>query len=206
MKLILCTLSVFSVAGLSGLLASSAIPRASGPAPAAENFEIDAVHSTVVFRSNHLGISQAWGRFDKFGDDSKIVYDAADPSKSSILFVVEADSVDTAAPDRDKHLRSADFFNAKEFPQIVFESKKISGKPEALTVEGALTFHGVTKTVKAQAKVVGKGDTPLGDHRAGFVAELTIDMRDYDVAFAKKTPPVVGPEVALTVSVEGVRK
>ena len=120
--------------------------------------------------------------------------------------VIEAESVNTNAPDRDKHVKSADFFNAKEFPEIVFESKKVSGKPEALTVEGELTFHGVTKPVSAKARVVGTGDTMFKDHRTGFAAELVLDMADFNVAFVKKTPGAVGPEVALTISLECVRK
>jgi len=203
MKVFLATLTV---AGLASLAASSARVVAPPAPAAAENYTIDNVHSTVVFHTKHIGISEAYGRFDRFSDKSAIVYDAADPSKSSILAVIEAESVNTNAPDRDKHLRSADFFNAKEFPEIVFESKKISGKPEALTIEGDLTFHGVTKKVSAKARVVGAGETMFKDHRAGFVAELTLNMADYNVELVKKTPGAVGPEVALTISLECVRK
>ncbi len=203
MKLLLCSLAL---AGLGTLLGSANPSRPSSAAPGAETFAIDTDHSTVLFRTTHLGLSQAWGRFNKFGEASKIVFDAADPAKSSVLLVVAAESVDTAAPDRDKHLRSADFFNSKEFPEIVFQSKTVGGKPEALTIEGELTFRGVTKPVKAKAKVVGQGDTPFGDHRAGFVAELTLDMNDYGVPFTKKSPTAVGPEVSLTISIEGVRQ
>ena len=203
MKILLSTLLV---AGLAGLAASSArVPAPPAPA-AAETYTIDNVHSAVVFHTKHIGISEAYGRFDKFSDRSTVVYDAADPSKSSILVVIEADSVNTNAPDRDKHLRSADFFNAKEFPEVVFESKKVSGKPEALTVEGDLTFHGVTKRVSAKARVVGAGETMFKDHRAGFVAELTMNMADFDVELVKKTPGAVGPEVSLTISLECIRK
>lgn len=203
MKLLICALSV---AGLVALLASATPPRAPATARAAETFAIDTAHSTVLFRTAHLGISDAWGRFNQFGEASQIVFDAADLAKSSVLLVVAADSVDTAAPDRDKHLRSADFFNSKEFPEIVFQSKKITGTSDALTIEGELTFRGVTKPVKAVGKVVGQGDTPFGDHRAGFVAELALDMNDYGVPFTKQSPTAVGPRVELTISVEGVRK
>jgi len=204
MKLVLSTLLCASLAGGAAAFGSSAAaPRT--PAPA-EAYEIDATHSSVIFRSLHVGVSQNYGRFDAISDKSTLTYDAADPSKSSILLVIEAESVDTNNADRDKHLRSGDFFGAKEFPEIVFESKKVSGKAPDLVVDGELTFHGVTKPVSAKVHVVGKADTFLKDHRAGFLGELSIDMADFGVEFVKKSPGAVGPKVDLTVSLECVRK
>jgi polyisoprenoid-binding protein YceI len=202
MKLLAPSLLVASLAGLS-----AAIPAGTPtvPAPAAESYTIDNGHSTVLFHTKHLGISEAYGRFNKISEDSALVFDA-DLAKSSIRLVVEAESVDTGVPDRDKHLRNADFFNSKEHPEIAFESKKISGKPEALEVTGELTFLGVTKSVTAKARQVGKGDTFMKDHRLGLVAELTFSMADFGVAFVKQSPGAVGPDVHLTVSLECVRK
>lgn len=202
MKLLVASSLVAALAGLSAAFPSSA-PTA--PAAAAETFVVDNAHSTVVFHTKHLGISEAYGRFNKLTEDSQVVLDA-DPSKSSLRVVVLADSVDTGLPDRDKHLRNADFFNAKEHPEIVFESKKISGKADALEVTGDLTFLGVTKSVTAKARQVGKGDTAFGDHRAGFVADFTFSMADFGVAFVKQSPGAVGPEVHVTVSLECIRK
>jgi len=197
--------SALLVAGLAGLLAASTSSPARPTPAAAETFRVDNAHSSVVFHTKHLGISEAYGRFNRISDKSQVVLDAS-PDKSSILIVVEADSVDTNAGDRDKHLRNADFFNSKEFPEIVFESSKITGTDAALEVVGELSFHGVTKSVTAKARRVGKGDTAFGDHRAGFVAELGIDMRDFGVEFLKKNPGAVGPEVGLTISIECVRQ
>jgi len=192
------------VAGLAGL--SAALPSSAPSTPAAgETFAIDNAHSTVIFRTKHLGISEAYGRFNSITEDSQLVLDA-EPSKSSLRLVVAAESVDTGLADRDKHLRNADFFNAKEHPEIVFESKKISGKADALEVSGELTFLGVTKSVTAKARQVGKGDTAFGDHRAGFVADFTFSMADFGVAFVKQSPGAVGPEVSVTVSLECIRK
>jgi polyisoprenoid-binding protein YceI len=203
MKLLLTTLSVAVVAGFA---ASFTSPALRSPV-AAETFGIDGAHSTVVFHTKHVGISEAYGRFNTLGEASELVYDAADPSKSSVRIVVQAESVDTGIADRDKHIRGGDFFNSKEFPEIVFESKKVSGKADALTIEGELTFHGVTKAVSAKGHVVGKGDVAMfKDHRAGFVAEFSLNMADFGVEFVKKTPGAVGPEVGVTVSLECVRK
>lgn len=202
MKLLIASTLVAGLAGLSAALPSST-PLA--PAAAAETFAIDNAHSTVIFRTKHLGISEAYGRFNSITEDSQLVLDA-DPTKSSLRLVVAAESVDTGLADRDKHLRNADFFNAKEHPEIVFESKKISGKADALEVSGELTFLGVTKSVTAKARQVGKGDTAFGDHRAGFVADFTFSMADFGVAFVKQSPGAVGPEVSVTVSLECIRK
>jgi len=197
MKLVLCSISVASLAGLF----ASAPTHAARPVPArADTWEVDGTHSFVVFHTKHVNISEAWGRFDRISDKSQVIVDA-DPAKSSVLIVVEADSVDTNVPDRDKHLRSGDFFSVKEFPEIVFESKKISGSEKGWDVTGDLTFHGVTKTVTAKARQVGKGDFQ-GTPKLGLVADLSINMNDYGIEILKKNPGVVGPEVALTVSLE----
>lgn len=202
MKLVL---SALLVAGLAGGAASLNTPAAPAATPAAA-FQIDGAHSSIVFHTMHLGISEAYGRFNEISSKSQVAYDPADVSKSSILVVVPAESVDTNSGDRDKHLRSADFFNSKEFPEIVFESKKIAGTKDALTITGSLTFLGKSKEVTAKGRVTGEGDTFMGDHRAGFVADLEMDMADFGVAFAQKNAGAVGPKVHLTISLECVRK
>lgn len=195
---------------LSGLSISSLRPGpgAAPRAAPAETYEVDPVHSTVVFQTTHVGISQAYGRFDRISKDkSRVVYDPADPSKSSVLVVVEADSIDTNEPKRDQHLKSPDFFSAKEYPEIVFESQKIGAQGQELEVSGELTLHGVTKPIQAQVKKIGQGEVAMfQDYRAGFVAEFTVDMRDFGFDFVKKNPGAVGPEVRVTVSLECVRK
>jgi polyisoprenoid-binding protein YceI len=202
MNLLHGTLCVAGLAGLAGLV--SPAHRSAGPAPA-ETFTIDNVHSTVVFHTRHLGISEAYGRFDEISDKSRLVLDA-DPAKSSILLVVEAESINTNSADRDKHLRSGDFFSTKEFPEIVFESKSVAAAGKGWKVTGDLSFHGVTRPLMVEVRQVGKGDTFLKDHRAGFVAEFTVDMRDFGVEFLKQNPGAVGPEVQLVVSLECVRQ
>jgi polyisoprenoid-binding protein YceI len=201
MKLLAPALLVAGLAGLSAAFsAGDPAPRAAAP----ETYTLDSGHSTVIFHTKHMGISEAYGRFNTISEDSELVLDA-DLTRSSLRVVVEAESVDTGLAERDKHLRNADFFNAKEHPEIVFESRKITGKPDALEVSGELTFLGVKKSVTARAHQVGKGDTVMG-HRVGFVAELSVSMLDFGVALVKSTPGAVGPDVHLTISLECVRK
>ena len=203
MKLLTGTLSAAALAALLSSVSRAPTPRSTA-APAAENYAIDAAHSFVVFHTKHVGISEAYGRFNRISERSAVVVDP-DPAKSSILVVVEADSIDTGIPDRDKHLRSGDFFNAKEFPEIVFESKKISGNDKGWEVAGDLSFLGVTKSVTAKARQVGKGEF-RGEQKIGLLAEFSIDMADYGVAFLKQNPSALGPTVAITVSLECPRK
>ncbi|HEX6886382.1 MAG TPA: YceI family protein, partial [Planctomycetota bacterium] len=165
---------------------------------------VDNVHSAVLFRTLHVGIAEAHGRFNRISDKSLIVLDP-DPAKCSVLLVVEADSVDTASENRDKHLRSGDFFNAKEFPEIVFESQEVRGQDGAWEVVGELSFHGVTKGVTAKARRVGQGEFQ-GKQKVGLVAELEIDMQDFGIEMVKKNPGAVGPKVALTISLECEKK
>jgi len=201
MKLLLCSLSLASLAGvLAPTLASTSRP----PTAPADAYEVDGAHSFVVFHTKHVGISEAYGRFNRISDKSQVTYDA-DPTKCSILLVVEADSVDTGVPDRDKHLRSGDFFSAKEFPEIIFESKKITGGEKGWEVSGDLTFHGVTKAVTAKARLAGKGEFQK-TQKIGLVADFTLNMPDFGIEILKKNPGVVGPEVALTVSLECNKK
>jgi polyisoprenoid-binding protein YceI len=193
---------VLSVAASAGLLA--ALPaRASTPPRAAESYAIDNGHSTVVFHTKHVGVSEAYGRFNKILEDKSHV--VLDGDKSSITLVVDAASIDTNQPDRDTHLRSADFFSVKEFPEIVFESRKVETSGAEWKVTGDLTFHGVTKSVSAKARKVGAGEA-FGKQLLGLVAEFTIDMNDFGIAMLKQNPTAVGPEVHLTVSLECARK
>jgi len=207
MKTLLTSLGLAALAGLIVSLrqpepASPSAPAEPGAAPA--TFQVDGGHSTVLFRSKHLGISQFYGRFNDFGGE--VVYDEADLAKSSIEVVIQAASVDSNSEQRDTHLRSPDFLSVKENPEIHFASTKVSGTPEKLEIEGELTFNGTTQEIQATGQLVGAGETPFGDYRAGFEARFTIDMADFGVEFVKKTPGAVGPEVHLTVSLECVRQ
>jgi len=203
-------LTSFGMAALVGLALSNRQPETTLPTPPAGNestaasFQVDPAHSAVVFRCKHLGIYQSYGRFNEFGGE--VVYDEAELSRSSIQITIQADSVDSNSEQRDTHLRSPDFLSAKENPEISFTSTKIGGTTDELEIEGDLTLHGQTHPVQATGSVVGAGDTPFGDYRAGFEVRFTIDMADYGIEFVKQNPGAVGPEVNLTVSLECIRK
>lgn len=168
---------------------------------AADSYDVDPGHSYVVFRIGHLGVSNNWGRFDS--PTGKIVIDDADPSKSSVEVEVKTQAVDTGNKKRDDHLRSPDFFNAKQFPTIGFKSDSIKkltdGKYE---VSGKLTLHGQTRPLTVTLDRVGAADTQMGS-RAGFDTNFTIKRSDFGM---DKMVGPVGDEVTLWISLEGVKK
>jgi len=210
MKLLL---PLFAAASLGGWLArpdaapeTPGGPTATPPVSALEasTFAIDPAHSAVVFRTKHLGISTFWGRFNKV--EGTIRLDEDDLADSSIEVEIEAASVDTGSADRDKHLRSPDFFSVKEFPAITFASTRVEGGLDALKITGRLELHGVTKEVTAEAALVGQGETFFGDYRAGFEARFALDMTDFDIGFVKNRPGAVGPEVEVILGLECIRQ
>lgn len=169
-----------------------------GRASAAESYSIDGSHSTVMFKIKHFGASWFFGRFFKVEGSFSV------GEKSSVNIEVDANSVATFNKKRDKHLRSADFFNVKQFPKITFKSTSVA-KAGAGTykVTGALSLHGVTKTVAFDMSHVGSGKDPWGGFRSGYFGTLTINRSDYGMKY------MVGPlsdQVELTLSIEGVKK
>ncbi|TAJ23958.1 MAG: polyisoprenoid-binding protein [Planctomycetota bacterium] len=203
MRLCLTLAALGLAAGGIAFLSSSA-PVAPAVATAADKYEIDAVHSSVLFRASHMGISHTWGRFDKFS--GTLSYDAKDPAACSVRLEVESASVNTGDAGRDGHLGNNDFFNAKQFPKITFASTKVSAAGEGkLKVVGDLELLGVKKPVTLEITKVGEGDFPMdGSHRIGFDTSFTIDRTEYGMKYATK--PGTPDPVLLTISLEGIRK
>ena len=125
MKVRLVALPLALVLGLVG----TQVPSLA--APPAQSYTVDKFHSSANFRVKYMGVSYTYGRFDEIA--GKLVVDDADPSKSSVEIELKVESVDTNAPDRDKHLRSPDFFNAKEFPTIRSRARRSRARPRPST-------------------------------------------------------------------------
>ena len=123
---------------------------------AAETYTVDPVHSSISFMISHAGISNIHGRFNDFS--GKITIDSADPAKSSFALTIPIETIDTNNVKRDEHLRAPDYFNAKQFPTMSFQSTKVKPVSGGFEVTGDLTMHGVTKpvsfTLKGGDKVV----------------------------------------------------
>lgn len=189
-----------ALATAAALLASPDTARA-GRVDDGASFRVDTVHSAIHFEIAHLGVSHAWGRFNDF--QGSFVLDDAEPANSKVSITVMAESVDTANEKRDQHLRSADFFSSKQFPEMTFESSSVRpGGDGKYKVTGDLTFVGKTQEVSFEAVKVGEGETVQG-YKAGFNATLVIDR----MAFGVDTyPDTLGKDVILHVSLEGLRQ
>jgi polyisoprenoid-binding protein YceI len=177
-------------------------------AAVAQSWTLDKSHSSVNFNVTHMVVSEVDGSFKDFSAEVKS--DKADFSDLATTFTIKTASVNTDDEKRDGHLKSPDFFDAAKFPDITFKSasvKKVSDKKLELT--GALTLHGVTKTVKWDVKYNGTVKDPYGNNRAGFKATTTINRKDYGVSWNKTLDAggvAVSDEVNIIVNVEITKK
>ena len=168
-------------------------------------YKIDKSHSEAIFQVRHL-VTKVRGRFTDF--EGAIEFNEAAPEQSSVHFTITATSIDTAEPDRDKHLRSADFFEVEKYPQITFLSKRITKKgTETYDVVGDLTMHGVTQEVTLPVAHLGKAKDPWGNDRLGFEAETSLNRKDFGLTFnvALETGGfLVGDEVKVSIQIQAV--
>lgn len=167
-------------------------------------YEIDTVHSAVIFRAKHMGVTYNYGRFNEFSGD--ITLDESNNSNSSVELQVKTESVDTANGKRDQHLRSPDFFNAKQFPLMSFKSTKVSqktGQENMLEVTGDLELHGVKKSITVDVEKTGQANDPKGGELVGFLTTFTIKRSEYGMTYGLQG---VGDEIQITVSIEAGRK
>ena len=138
-------------------------------------FQIDPAHTQAEFQVRHL-LSRVRGRFTDLS--GTIDFDEAAPEKSSVAFSIRTASIDTNQPDRDKHLRSDDFFAVEKFPTLTFTSTGITARsPEQYDVTGNLTIRGVTKTVVLPVTYLGSAKDPWGNQKLAFETEITLDRK-----------------------------
>ena len=192
------------------LIAAAAAVVFSLPAGAAPSqWAIDPHHSSAQFAVKHLMISTVRGEFH--GVNGTVNWDDKDITKSTIDVTIDATSVDTREPDRDKDLKSENFFDVAKYPSMTFKSKKIeqagAGK---LKVTGDLTMHGVTKEVTLDVE----GPTPpikdpWGNTRVALNATTTINRQDFGVKWNKTMDGggvVVSDNVNVTIDAELVKQ
>lgn len=167
-------------------------------------WSVDPVHSSVKFSVSHLVISEVEGQFKTF--DGSINTKSADFSNADISFTVDVNSIDTDNENRDKHLKSADFFDAGSYPQMRFQStsfKKVSGNKYIL--KGNLTLRGVTKPVTFNVTYGGTAKDGYGNTKAGFKASTVINRFDYGLKWNNLTEAggaTVGKEVSIDLKLE----
>lgn len=176
---------------------------ASTASAAARSWDLDKAHSNIYFGVTHI-YSTVNGLFNEFSLD--VNFDPENLEQSSFLFTIEVDSINTNIAKRDKHLISADFFDAGKFPQMIFKSTQITESGDnRYDVAGKLTIKGVEYDVTLPLKLEGVAEHPTkkGTDVAGFNGTLTIDRLAYGVGTGKfYEMGVVGKDVDIFVSLE----
>jgi len=171
--------------------------------PAPGRYDIDKSHSRFGFVARHLMVTKVRGAFDEYDATVDI---GSTPELSSVEIRFKAASVSTGDPKRDEHLRSADFFDIENHPELVFKSTKVTQTgPTSLLVEGDFTVGGVTKPIAFDVQYEGATAAPWGGWRYGFSAEAEIDREDWGLTWnvALETGGVlVGKKIKIEIDVE----
>ena len=172
-----------------------------GSLAAADEYTVDAAHSSVSFKISHMGLTDVHGRFNVFSGG--FVIDSADPAKSSFSLSIKSQSVDTNNQGRDNHLRGPDFFNAKQYAAINFKSSSVKAIEGGYEVTGELSLHGETKPVTFTLK----GGRVINDRRmgtrTGYSTDFVINRNDFGVG---KNMQMLGDEVHVSIGLEATKK
>ena len=170
------------------------------------DYRVDPGHSVIGFSIRHFEISFVRGRFKDF--TSTIHFDAADATKSTVEFTAKVESIDTGVAGRDNHLRSADFFDVAQFPEMKFKSTKVEKKGNGYVLHGAFTLKGVTKPISFPFNLTGAIKDNRGNVRFGVAAETKINRRDYGITWGAKMANGglnVADEVIIDLQLEAVK-
>lgn len=171
-------------------------------------WNIDAAHSAAEFKVKHMMISSVKGTFTGIGGSLEL--DEADVTRSRVEATLEAGSISTNEPQRDAHLRSADFFDVEKFPTLSFRSTRIESQGEGkLAVTGELTIHGVTRSVVFDVEGPSSPvKDPYGKIRLGLEATTKINRRDFGLTWSAVLETggvLVGDEVTIQLDVQFVK-
>lgn len=180
---------------LTALILATALP-----ARAAEQYTVDPAHSSVVFKANHGGFASVYGMFDEVSGGFTI--DAQSVGSSKFELTIKVDSLDSGNDKRDGHLKSPDFFNAKQFPTIHFVSTSVAKDEKGLKVVGDLTLRGVTKPVTLLLTGGKVGEFPPGVGRTGYDTAITVKGSDFGM---DKLAPAIGDEITVLIGIEGTK-
>ena len=172
--------------------------------PAITTWNIDPSHSNAQFSVRHLMISNVKGEFTQVS--GQIFFDPQKPETLSAEATIDVSTINTREPDRDKHLKSADFFDVATFPTITFKSRQAAKGPGGLKLTGDLTIHGITREVTLDLE----GPTPpvkdpWGNTRVGASATTKINRKEFGLTWNQALETggfLVGDEIKITVDVE----
>ncbi|MEQ5802441.1 YceI family protein [Halomonas sp. H10-9-1] len=165
--------------------------------------DIDNQHAFVQFKINHLGFSYILGSFEEF--DGSFHYDPENLEASSAELEVQVASLNSNHAERDKHFLGDDFLDAGEYPTATFSSTGFepTGEGEGV-LSGDLTLHGETQQIEMPVTLLGEGEDPWGNYRAGFEGSTTLELADYGIDMSAY--PEAMRELELYVTFEGIRQ
>ena len=181
--------------------------RATVSSPATTTWKIDPSHTHADFAVRHLMISTVKGRFAEV--QGTVRTDESNPAASQVDVTIGVSSIDTREPQRDAHLRSADFFDADNFPQITFRSTRVDGRGDSFKLTGDLTIRGTTREVVLDVTTEGRGKDPWGGERAGFSASTRIKRSDFGLTWNQLLETgglAVSDDVKISLDVQLVQK
>ena len=166
---------------------------------------VDPAHSSVGFSVKHMGIANVRGKFTEFEGTLEMKESLADCRAHGIVKVA---SIDTDDAGRDEHLRSPDFFNVEQFPEITFESTHVEAiDDESSRVTGNLTMHGITREITLDVLIQGTDTDPWGNTRAGLEVIGKLNRKDFDMKFNKALGSgnlLVGEKVGVSLDISAV--
>jgi len=167
----------------------------------AGTYNVDQSHSNVGFKVKHLMISNVTGKFDNF--NGSFEYDEKTNTLKSLVGKVDATSINTENKKRDGHLKSADFFDTANYPELTFTLEKVDGD----IAYGKLTIRGVTKNVKLELENNGTVVDPWGNKRVGLELNGKINRKDFGLNWNKALEAggvVVSETIKLNIELEGI--
>ena len=184
-----------------------AVIMAAGAVFSADTYSIDLSHSYAGFSVRHLVITNVKGNFASFSGE--ITFDENDTIKSSANVIIDIASINTSNADRDKHLRSADFFDVEKYPEMTFVSTGVEKDGDDMILNGRLTMHGVTKDISIPFEFLGKVIDPWGKERIAFEGETKLSRKEYGMTWSKTIETgglIVGDEIKIELQIEAVKK
>jgi polyisoprenoid-binding protein YceI len=171
-------------------------------------WQADLAHSTILFSVKHMMISTARGRFEKF--DVVVDFNEQEPARSSIRVQIEAASINTNDPKRDAHLKSPDFLDVKNYPTIVFVSKRIDKIDDQHgRIVGDLTIRDITQEVVLDVEYSGQMKSPWGAISVGASAQTTINRKYWNLTWNQALETggtLVGDKITINIEVELVKQ
>ncbi|AJY50473.1 MULTISPECIES: YceI family protein [Halomonadaceae] len=194
---------MFKKTAFASAIAAVALVPLSQAQAADYQIDTEGQHAFIQFKISHLGFSYILGSFEEF--EGQFAYDPEDLEASSAEIEVQVDSLTSNHAERDRHILSGDFLNASEFPTATFTSTgfESTGDNEGV-LTGDLTLHGETQEIEMPVTLMGEGDDPWGNYRAGFEGSTTLTLGDYGINMSDF--PESMHELELYVTFEGIRQ